>query len=151
MTRSRALGLLWLGSFVAWWLLTPLVVLVLVGVSEWFDSGQFNVTVKDYTGAVVFSGGFYTNEHLILLAIAMFAATLQLMLAAPAVPPFRAASWRLTGPDLSSAISRFPPMSSRFSLMLRPLGAVRAASFFSIRIPPITTGWGWAIRPAFIE
>ena len=91
MTRSRALGLLWLGSFVAWWLLTPLVVLVLVGVSEWFDSGQFNVTVKDYTGAVVFSEGFYTNEHLILLAIAMFAATLQLMLAAPAVPPFRAA------------------------------------------------------------
>lgn len=91
MTRSRALGLLWLGSFVAWWLLTPLVVLVLVGVSEWFDSVQFNVTVKDYTGAVVFSEGFYTNEHLILLAIAMFAATLQLMLAAPAVPPFRAA------------------------------------------------------------
>ena len=91
MTQSRALGLLWLGSFVAWWLLTPLVVLVLVGVSEWFDSGQFNVTVKDYTGAVVFSEGFYTNEHLILLAIAMFAATLQLMLAAPAVPPFRSA------------------------------------------------------------
>lgn len=91
MTRRRALAAVWIGGFITWWLMTPLVVLLLWGGSEWFDSGSFTVTLRDYTGTVVFSEGFYLKEHLVLMAIAAFAATLQLMLAAPAVPPFRAA------------------------------------------------------------
>ncbi len=91
MTRGRALVTVWLGGFIAWWMLTPLVVLLLWGGSEWFDSGRLNITARDYTGAVFLSQGLYLKEHLTLLAVASFAATLQLMLAAPAVPPFRAA------------------------------------------------------------
>jgi hypothetical protein len=91
MTRKSALAAVWLAGFSAWWLLTPLVVLIVVGISEWFDSGSLDISAKDYTGAVFFSQGLYPKEHLILLGIAVFAATVQLMLAAPAVPPFRSA------------------------------------------------------------
>jgi len=51
---------------------------------------------------------------------------------------------------LLSAISAFPPMSSRFSLMHGLPGVLRAGLYFSIKILPIITGWGWEIRPAFI-
>jgi len=91
MTRTSALAAVWLAGFTAWWLLTPLVVLIVVGISEWFDSGSLDISAKDYTRAVFFSQGLYEKQHLILLGIAVFAATVQLMLAAPAVPPFRSA------------------------------------------------------------
>lgn len=92
MTRVRALGLVWCGAFTAWWLLTPLVVMVVAGISdEWFDSGSLGSYLNNYTDVVFFSSGLSPPEHLILMAIAIVAATLQLMLAAPAVPPFRAA------------------------------------------------------------
>jgi hypothetical protein len=91
MTRSRALAAVWIGGFTTWWLLTPIVVLLVKGISDWLDSGNVTVTLRDYPLFVFISQGVYLKEHVILVAIAAFAATLQLMLTAPAVPPFRAA------------------------------------------------------------
>lgn len=75
----------------AWWLLTPLIVVTVEAVSELLVDGQVEIKFYDYPAVVFFSRGF-DEEHWILLAIACFTATLQCMLAVPAVPPFSSAT-----------------------------------------------------------
>ena len=91
MSRPRALALVWLGGFAAWWLFSPLLVMVVVGASEWLVDGRIDVEFDYYLEVAFFWRGF-DQEHWYLVAIASFTATLQLMLAVPAVPPYRAAS-----------------------------------------------------------
>ena len=91
MSRPRALALVWLGGFAAWWLFSPLLVMVVVGASEWLVDGRIDVEFDDYLEVAFFWRGF-DQEHWYLVAIASFTATLQLMLAVPAVPPYAAAS-----------------------------------------------------------
>ena len=91
MSRPRALALVWLGGFVAWWLFSPLLVMLVVAASDWLVDGRIDVGFDDYLKVAFFWRGF-DQEHWYLAAIAAFAATLQLMLAVPAVPPYRAAS-----------------------------------------------------------
>jgi hypothetical protein len=83
--------LVWLGGFVAWWLFSPLLVMVVVGASYWLVNGRIDVEFDDYLEVAFFWRGF-DQEHWYLVAIASFTATLQLMLAVPAVPPYAAAS-----------------------------------------------------------
>lgn len=90
MTRAWALVSIWVGALTVWWVVIPLVVIALVGISDWFDTGRFTTSLRDYAVPVLFFEGF-RSEHSVLLAIASFAATLQLMLVAPAVPPYKAA------------------------------------------------------------
>ena len=87
MSRPRALALVWLGGFVAWWLFSPLLVMLVVAASDWLVDGRIDVGFDDYLTTVFFGRGVQ-GGHGILAAIAAFAATLQLMLAVPAVPPY---------------------------------------------------------------
>lgn len=91
MSRPRALALVWLGGFAAWWLFSPLLVMLVVAASDWLVDGRIDVGFDDYLTTAFFGRGVQ-GGHGILAAIAAFAATLQLMLAVPAVPPYRAAS-----------------------------------------------------------
>lgn len=91
MTRWRALAAIWIGAAAAWWLLVPIIVMIVVGASEWIESGSPYVDFRDYVNIITLSDGIDDEGAWVLIAVAVFAATLQLMLVAPAVPPYRAA------------------------------------------------------------
>lgn len=91
MTRWRALAALWIGAAAAWWLLVPIIVMMVFGASEWVQSGSPEVDFRDYVNIITLSDGIDDEGAWVLISVAVFAATLQLMLVAPAVPPYRAA------------------------------------------------------------